>query len=75
MYFDSLSAALQMDGHGAFVWAAYVITLTVIAIMFLVPSRRARLLLVQLRADRRRAAGRSAQETTTTAEGIDASGT
>lgn len=30
--FDSLAAFLQMDGHGLFIWAAYGITLIVLAV-------------------------------------------
>ena len=26
MYFDSLSAAMTMGGHGGYVWSAYAIT-------------------------------------------------
>ena len=33
MYFESLAAALAMDGHGPYVWAAYGLTLTVIAVL------------------------------------------
>lgn len=42
MYFDSLQAALAMDGHGGFVWAAYGITLAVLALMLALPARRER---------------------------------
>lgn len=40
MYFDNLRAVLEMDGHGAFVWSAYAITLVVLALMLLAPRRR-----------------------------------
>ena len=36
MYFDSLTAVIQMDGHGAFVWAAYAGTSVVIVLMLLI---------------------------------------
>ena len=42
MYFDSLGAALAMDGHGAFVWSAYLITMLVLATILLAPRRRRR---------------------------------
>ena len=42
MYFDSLQAALNMDGHGAFVWSAYAITAVVIVLILVRPGRRAR---------------------------------
>ena len=40
MYFDSLGAALAMDGHGAYVWSAYAISLVVVVLILLVPVRR-----------------------------------
>ena len=30
MYFDSLQSLLHMDGHGVYVWAAYLVTLLVV---------------------------------------------
>lgn len=42
MYFESLGAALAMGGHGPFVWAAYGITLAVLAAMLVLPARRER---------------------------------
>ncbi len=30
LQFDSVSALIHMDGHGAFVWAAYAITFVVL---------------------------------------------
>ena len=42
MYFVSLQAALNMDGHGAFVWSAYAITAVVIVLILVRPGRRAR---------------------------------
>ena len=32
MYFDTVQALLEMDGHGGFVWSAYLITLLVLAL-------------------------------------------
>ena len=45
MYFEDPNALLYMDGHGAFVWAAYLITASVIAIILVSPGRRRRRLL------------------------------
>ena len=45
MYFDSLSAAMTMGGHGGYVWSAYAITFAVLAVVILRPilsSRRLR---------------------------------
>ena len=56
MYFDSVRAALEMDGHGAFVWSAYLVSLIVIALLLRAPYRRRRRLLAAIRAGQRRAA-------------------
>ena len=45
MYFDSLQAALSMEGHGSFVWVAYLITLLIISAILLLPALRRRRLL------------------------------
>ena len=37
MYFDSVTDALAMDGHGAFVWGAYGITFVIIFFVLLRP--------------------------------------
>ena len=39
MYFESLSAAIAMDGHGGYVLSAYIITIVVIAVVFIWPRR------------------------------------
>ncbi len=57
MYFDSLQAVLEMDGHGAFVWAAYAITLVVLLLMLYTPRRRSRQQLRQLAGELRRQGG------------------
>jgi heme exporter protein D len=57
MYFDSLQSLLYMDGHGAFVWGAYTITLLVVGAMLMLPRRRETRLLRQLAGDIRRQAG------------------
>lgn len=54
MYFDSVQAALQMAGHGPYVWGAYGGTLVVIAILIIVPVRHARAARRQLAAELRR---------------------
>lgn len=55
MVFDSVSAALAMDGHGGYVWAAYIVTALVIAALLVVPSLRRRRLVVEISAANRRA--------------------
>ena len=48
MYFDSLGAALAMDGHGVFVWSAYAVTLLVLVFLLIAPARRRRRLLREI---------------------------
>ncbi len=57
MYFDSLQAVLQMDGHGPFVWAAYFITFAVLLVMLLLPGRRTKAQLRQVAGELRRQQG------------------
>jgi heme exporter protein D len=54
MYFDSLSAVLTMDGHGAYVWSAYALTLLVVIYLVISPGRRQRRMLRELRGEIRR---------------------
>jgi len=54
MYFDSVGAALAMDGHGAFVWSAYAISLLVVLFILVAPRRRQRKFLRQLAAEQKR---------------------
>lgn len=62
MYFESVSAALTMDGHGPFVWAAYGLTLAVIAVLVASPLIRRRRLLRELRGEYRRQQQNPSQE-------------
>ena len=62
MYFDSVAAALAMNGHGAYVWSAYALTLVVLAYLLTWPLRRQRRLLRELRGEARRNADRRAHE-------------
>ncbi len=65
MYFDSLQALVQMEGHGAFVWAAYAITFVVLLSMLLAPRRRSRRQLQQVAGElKRRQGAPSAKEET-----------
>ena len=54
MYFESLQAALIMDGHGGYVWSAYGLSLIVLAFLMSLPLRRERRLLQELRGEQRR---------------------
>jgi heme exporter protein D len=62
MYFDSLQAALAMDGHGVFVWSAYAISLVTLALTLDAPRRRRRRLLAEVRGDLKREAAHAARE-------------
>ena len=57
MYFDNLGAVLSMDGHGVFVWSAYLIALVVLAVILIAPLRRKRRFLAQLGGELKRAQG------------------
>ena len=39
MIFDSFAALMEMDGHGGYVWAAYGITMTALALNLYWPRR------------------------------------
>jgi heme exporter protein D len=54
MYFDSFQALLTMNGHGIYVWPAYLITIVVIMAVLIAPVRRSNRLLEQLAAQLRR---------------------
>jgi heme exporter protein D len=60
MYFDSFEALLAMDGHGMFVWSAYLVPAAVLAYMLLSPVRRRRRLLREFAAAHRQARGAAA---------------
>jgi heme exporter protein D len=40
--FDSLSAALAMDGHGTYVWTVALFTLVIVVYLLLAPVLRSR---------------------------------
>ncbi|MEM6580423.1 MAG: heme exporter protein CcmD [Pseudomonadota bacterium] len=54
MYFDSLNAVINMAGHGAFVWAAYGISLLVVLFILLAPVRKRSRILHRLSGEVRR---------------------
>jgi len=47
--FDSIDAFIAMGGHGPYVWAAYGLSLAIMAWLALAPLRRQRALLAELR--------------------------
>ncbi|MEM1154013.1 MAG: heme exporter protein CcmD [Pseudomonadota bacterium] len=54
MYFDNLNAVINMAGHGAFVWAAYGISLLVVLFILIAPVRRRSRILLRLSGEVRR---------------------
>ena len=65
MYFDSVQAAMTMDGHGVYVWMAYLVAIAVIAIVLVAPTLRSKRILKQLAGEHRReqhASGTSAEK-------------
>ena len=54
MYFQSLRELALMDGHGGFVWSAYGVAVAVLLLLLVLPRRRERRVLSELRADLRR---------------------
>ena len=59
MYFNSVQAIIEMEGHGAFVWSAYAMTVFVLIIMVILPLRRRRRLLREIGGQMRRDEGSS----------------
>ena len=60
MYFDSLHAALHMDGHGFYVWSAYAVTFVTLTATVIAPVLRRRRFLRQLAAQIKRTQGATA---------------
>lgn len=63
MYFESLSDALTMAGHGPYVWASYGITLAVLAALVINPIQRQRSALRAIAAEVRRRDAAKQKET------------
>jgi heme exporter protein D len=53
--FDSFSAALEMGGHGGYVWAVAVVTLFVVVYLLVAPILRSRRFMQEQRGVLRRA--------------------
>ncbi|MEE4279020.1 MAG: heme exporter protein CcmD [Halieaceae bacterium] len=54
MYFQSFADLLAMDGHGPYVWSAYLLTALVLVQLFVWPWLLRRRLLRELRLELRR---------------------
>lgn len=62
MYFESFSAALAMDGHGAYVWSAYLIVFLSVIGLVLQPRRKQRAIMRQIAGENRRREAQTANE-------------
>ncbi|MCZ6831351.1 MAG: heme exporter protein CcmD [Gammaproteobacteria bacterium] len=47
MQFDSLAAALAMNGHGGYVWSVYLIAALVVVFLLLGPVLRSRRIMLE----------------------------
>lgn len=66
--FESLSEFIQMGGHGTYVWAAYLISLSVLIGLVVSPLHRRRKLVQEvIRQQRREAARQKNSDTAQTA--------
>lgn len=54
MYFENLTSLLQMDGHGIYVWPAYLVTICMIILLLVLPIRRRKRALQQVANEIRR---------------------
>jgi heme exporter protein D len=54
VYFGNVADALLMEGHGVFVWSAYLFTALVLTIILLGPRIKERKILARLKAEQRR---------------------
>lgn len=51
--FDTLASFLAMDGHGAYVWASYIITAIALTVLVWYPYSKQRELLLNLKRQQR----------------------
>ena len=63
MYFESLAAVWDMDGHGFYVWSAYALTALQLVIMVWLPIKRIRQHWRWLQAEQRRLVAEGAVQT------------
>ena len=54
MYFDNLSQALHMDGHGVYVWTVFAVSMLVVAGMLFLPRQREKSVLKEVAGEARR---------------------
>ena len=53
-YFDTLAAALSMDGHGAYVWPAYLIATMALASIVILPRIKERKVIARIAGELKR---------------------
>lgn len=59
MYFESIQQLLLMDGHGAYVWFCYVVTVCVLVGIVVESQRRRRKAVAMVKMAIRRKAGKN----------------
>jgi heme exporter protein D len=62
MQFDSLAAALEMGGHGGYVWSVYLLAVLVVMFLLLGPVLRSRRIILERRGLLRREQTAQARE-------------
>jgi heme exporter protein D len=62
MQFESIGAAMAMNGHGAYVWPVYMIAFLVVLFLILGPVLRSRHIMVERRGELRREQARQHKE-------------
>ncbi len=70
MHFDSLSAALAMEGHGAYVWSVVVVAVLIVLYLLLAPTLRSKRFILEQRGVLRR----QQRDELNNVEGADAPG-
>ena len=70
MHFESLSAALAMEGHGPYVWAVVLVAVLVVMYLLLAPILRSKRIILEQRGVLRR----QQREEMENMEGADAPG-
>lgn len=53
-YFDSFAGALSMDGHGGYVWSAYLIVIIAILYLLILPRLQERKVIARIAGELKR---------------------
>jgi heme exporter protein D len=70
MYFESFSAAIDMAGHGGYVWSAYAISLVVIGYLLIAPRLRGQRLQRQIAGELRRDSSAKSHDSADSGEAV-----